>query len=324
LVEAAATKAIGQGKVAVVVEGPIGARANVIRVTTTPGWNLAPGLGPAVVLPSDWDPAYSAPQVLSALGRAKDGSWSSVPILYDVWGQTTFAGKGAMPPPPGEWRDLLKRAEPESLSVAGGRPSFRQAAFLFELFPDVPAAKEAASWFNQGPDRWEAPGAVLPALVKDRSWPHDAWSFTRNDQIAWYKQGKRLVFLETYRDYESIDPPGVRRFVPLVAAKEGAGHSMAGEVLFMEYRGRAADLARALKLMRVLAGDEFQKQAGMTGKWLAASRTAPEIDGIGAAARNRVAGAARFFPVADGLPDPLVEGSVWTDVQLAVERAPKR
>jgi hypothetical protein len=99
---------------------------------------------------------------------------------------------------------------------------------------------------------------------------------------------------------------------------------MSGIVLFMEYRGDKKGLDAALRLMRALIDNEFQKQAGMTGKWLAVNRTAPEIDGTGAMVRRLVAGAKRFFPVSDRLPDPLVEGSLWVDVQRAVDSAPRK
>jgi len=323
-IEDAVASTSGQGKIQIEAEGAKWPGGPVLRLTTTPGWNLPAGIGPAVSVPADWDATYSPPEALAALGISKNGSWSSVPILYDVWGQTSFAEKQAKPLPPGDWRGLRKGTARSSLSVAGSRPSFRQTAYLLELFPDIPAQSEAASWFDQAASRWKAPSAVLPSIVTEPAWGQNAWFFGRGDQAMSYKQGKPLVFLETFRDYESTNVPGVRRFVPLDSRQGGKGYAMAGTVLFMEYRGDERGLEAALPLMRALAGNEFQKRAGMTGGWLAVNRTAPEIDGTGATIRRLVAGARRFFPVTDRLPDPLVEGSLWVDVQLAVDSAPRK
>ena len=138
-----------------------------------------------------------------------------------------------------------------------------------------------------------------------------------------YKAGKPTVFLETFRDYEQAVPPGVRRFVPLTV-RDAQSYAMAGPVLFLELRGDRSRLEQALKLMRSLAGPDFQKQAVLVGKWLSTAQSAPELDGVGAMVRRISRGASRFFPVTDRLPAPLVEGSLWVEVQLSVDRAPRK
>jgi hypothetical protein len=318
----AAARTPGLGKVRVEAEGARAPAGPALRLSSTPGWNLPSGSEPLISFPSDWDSSFQPPPVFAVLGQGKDRSWSSVPLLYDVWGQTTFPASPSAQTLPGEWKGLLKRAAPASLSVAGIRPSFRQAAYLFGIFPNLPSQGEAAAWFAQAPSGWKAPGTVLQALVADRVWVPNAWFFSREDQAMSYKAGKPVVFFESYRDYELANPPGVRRFVPL-SIREGQHYAMAGTVLFLEFRGNKSGLAPALRLTRSLAGPDFQRQAGTNGKWLSTNQSAPELDGVGAMVRTMSRGAARFFPVTDRLPAPLVEGNLWTDVQLAVDRAPR-
>jgi hypothetical protein len=321
--ESAVRSALPRGtRVEVEGRGVVG--RNVIRLSSTPGWNLPAGVGADVPLPADWNPSYSLPPSLAALGRNADGSWSSVPVLYDVWGETGFAAKSSFAPPlPGDWSSLLKGAARDALVVAGSRPSFRQTAYLFQLFPDLPESRGALAWFAQTPAGWRSPGSVFPALTANRAWQPNTWFFSRADQRVAYKSGRPTVFLETYRDFESTNAPGRRSFVPLAANSPG-GYAMAGTVLFLEYRGDARTLDRALRLMKSLAGPGFARLAGMDGKWLAADQAAEELDGVGAMVRRRVGGAERFFPVTDRLPDPLVEGNLWVEVQLAVDRTPRK
>jgi hypothetical protein len=132
-----------------------------------------------------------------------------------------------------------------------------------------------------------------------------------------------MAFLETYRDFERANPPGVRRFAPLTAL-QGKSLAMSGTVVFLEFRGGKNGLVSALKLMRSLAGPDFQKRAGIEGKWLAVNQSAPELDEIGVMVRRTTREAGRFFPVTDRLPEPLTEGNLWLDVQLSVDRAPRK
>jgi hypothetical protein len=319
----AAARTQGLGKVKVELEAAKAPAGPVLRLTSTPGWNLPAGSAPAVSFPRDWDPSYSIPPSLAVLGQGKDRSWSSVPLLFDVWGQTSFTGGGRLPAPPDEWRELVKRAASGSLSVAGSRPSFRQAAFLFEVFPDQTADREATAWFTQAPSGWKAPSAVLPSLVADRAWAPNSWFFTREDQAMSYKAGRPTVFLETYRDYEGANPPGVRRFAP-ISRRQGSGYAMAGTVLFLEFRGSDRRLEQALRLARALAGPDFQKRAGLEGQWLAANQSAPGLDGTGDMVRRAARAAERFFPLTDRLPEPLAEGNLWVEVQLSADRAPRK
>ncbi|HTP58215.1 MAG TPA: hypothetical protein VMM82_04810 [Spirochaetia bacterium] len=322
-VQSAVTGAPGLGKVTVTLESATAPSGPLLRLTSTPGWNLPSGLGPAVPIPAGWDPSYQPLPAFAALGQAKDLSWSSIPLLYDVWGLTTFAAKAKSQAIHGDWKELLNRAALRSLSVAGSRPSFRQAAYLFAVFPDVPGRGEAAAWFPQTAQGWKAPAIVLPALVVNRAWLANSWFFTQDDQAVSYKPGRPIVFLETYRNFEQANPPGVRRFVPLTV-RQGTTVAMAGTVLFLEYRGSKGGLDAALKVARSLAGMAFQREAGAHGKWLSVDQSAPELDVVGAMVRRMSSGAARFFPVSDRLPDTLVEGNLWAEVQLAVDRAPRK
>ena len=322
-IEETAAGTPGLGKVSVEVEGAKAPSGAALRLTSTPGWNLPSGSEPAVSFPSDWDSSYRPVPSIAILGQGKDRSWSSVPLMYDVWGHTTFAANPSALTPTGDWKGLLKRAAPASLLVAGIRPSFRQAAYLFGIFPGLSSDPEAASWFAQTPAGWKAPPAVFSALVANRVWIPNSWFFSREDQALSYKTGKQIVFFETYRDYERAQAPGVRRFVPL-SVRDGQGYAMAGTVLFLELRGNKSGLGPALKLMKSLVSPDFQKRAVMDGKWLSTDQSAPELDGVGAMVRTMSRGASRFFPVTDSLPDPLVEGSLWVEVQLSVDRAPRK
>lgn len=323
VVEAAIARTPGIGKVTVSAEGSVAASGRVVRITTTPGWNLSAGLAPASAIHGPWLDSYSIPQSLAALGqRGKEGYWTSLPILYDVWGQTVFLEKGKSPPL-GDWKELVGRAAPGSLSVAGSRPSFRQAAYILELYPELPALSEAAAWFSLGLGQAKAPAQVMPAIIQEKSWLKDTWAFARGDQLGSYRGNRHLVFLETYRDMEAMNPPDPRQFTPLSATPAGRVSSMTGIVLFLEYHGPASDLASVSKLLEALSSDDFQRQAGIAGKWLAASRTAPEIDGTGAMVRILVARSARFFPVTDSLRSPLSADSLWCELQVA-NASPKK
>jgi hypothetical protein len=115
----------------------------------------------------------------------------------------------------------------------------------------------------------------------------------------------------------------MRRFVPL-SVRRGQTYAMAGLVLFAEFRGSRGALKRAARILKSLSEPLFQREASVSGKWLALSGEAPELDADGAAARRLVRGCDRFFPLTDRLPDPLVESSLFVDIQLALERVPRK
>ena len=107
---------------------------NIVRLTTTPGWNLPPGIGTAAALPAALAPSYSAAPALAALGLKRDGSWSSVPLLFDPLGKTAFTKDLSGPPLSGEWKDILREVRAEHGPRSRERPSFRQAAYFFESY----------------------------------------------------------------------------------------------------------------------------------------------------------------------------------------------
>jgi hypothetical protein len=289
-------------------------KGSVIRLTTTPGWNLPKGAGPAVGLPASWSASYAAAPALAALGRGRDGSWSAVPLLFDPLGRTVFAKALSDPPPSGEWNGILAKSAPGSVVVAGSRPAFRQAAYFLSAYAERPGAIEAASWFSQAPAGWPLPSKTLAPVFSSRAFAPNAWMFSRDDLSMSYKPGE-LSFFETYRDFESANPPGKRQFAPLTLA-QGPSYAMAGIVLFAECRGNPRSARAAGKLVAALDSPAFLKAAGMTGKWLAADRAAPELDSEGALARRLVEGAERFIPLSDRLPEPLVEDCLLVEIQL--------
>ena len=325
----AVEKAVPKGtKVLLESQAGKGAPRTVVRITTTPGWNMPSGVGPAALLPAatlqaDKQGRYAMPSALAALGRRGDGSWSSVPLLFDIWGSTVFVADEKGPPPSGAWGPLFAKAVKSKVSVAGSRPSFRQTAYFFETRSASSHQAEAASWFSQAAAGWDDPAAALSRVAVSRALIPDAWRFARADQSTLYKPGPKLVFLETYRDFEAANPPGFRRFAPLNAGREDAP-VLAGTVIFAEFRGDKRAAPAASRIVASLAAPEFQKAAGLAGRWLAANGGAPEIDVEGAQARRLVERASRFFPVCDRLPDPPVEACLLSTIQLASRNADNR
>jgi len=298
--------------------------ANVLRVTTTPGWNLPGGSEPARALPADADSSSAFPIMgsLGALGKTASGEWTAIPLLFDLQGVTVFVAKPEIPGAPQiRWSDLL--APGKTLVLAGSKPSHRQLAYflpLTTLFAGSASPGSAETWFNQNvADRGRL--EALGTLIKAKLWGPDTWFWSRADLLVSYKPGSNLTFLESYRDYELTNPGGIRRFSPLISEANDGSYAVAGTVVFLEYRGR--DPAQAMKLIGAIVGSDFVKRSGMTGKWLAASFNAPEVDGEGAHARQLVQRASRFFPVTDRLPSPLVEGNLPTEIQLIVDRSGK-
>lgn len=279
-------------------EGDQAPGAAVLRLTTTPGENLQPGTLKAQPFPSDWDGgAFPVLGALKTVVSPTDGEWTALPLLFDLQGVTVFVNDPKAPAlPQTRWNDLEGPAG--TVVMEGNRPSVRQSAF-----------------FLSGEDRKN-----FGSLTLARHWAPNTWFWTRADLATVYKPASSLVFLESYRDYELGNPGGTRRFSPLVSEQDGR-YTVTGTVVFLEHRGQ--DVSQAVQLVRTILASGFIKRAGMTHKWLAASFNAPEIDGDGAHARQVVQRAARFVPVTDRLPDPLVEGSLVTEIQLAVDKTPR-
>jgi hypothetical protein len=295
---------------------------NVVRVGSTPGWNLPAGIGPALALPSGWAGAarYAIPKAIEALGRRADGSWSAVPLLFDLVGSTGFVTDAKAPPPSGDWPTLIAKAGRGSIAIAGSRPSLRQAAYFFESHASFEGPSEASLWFSQTASGRPDPGSALSPDFASRAFMPDAWNYSKEDMMTHYKPGAGLTFIETFRDYELANPPGFRRFSALGVGREDA-REVAGVVLFAEVRGDRGSLKAASRIVASLAAPGFQKVAGLSGKWLAANRAATEIDFEGANARQLAERAARFYPLTDRLPDPPIEGSLLERIQLSPQDA---
>lgn len=291
-----------------------------LRLSSAPGWALPKGAPPAAPFPKGWDKgvAYSPPAALAALGLQADGSWSCIPLLYDVWGATVFASVAAPLPPLGQ---LIREAPASSIAMAGGRPSARQALYFLGMPPrprDLEAA-EAVSWFGR-------PAAEMRpfSAFQEKSWFHDSWAFSERDLSRLYKDGSKITFLESYRDYEAWNAPIHRTFRLLSSPVDSVRKAYAGTVLFLEYRGAPKGLVASLPLVRYLVASSFAKEAGMAEHWLAADQRAPELDSVGELARRLVASSPRFYPVTDRLPNPMVGGSLLVEITRAVDQAPRK
>ncbi len=59
------------GKIRVEAEGAKAPAGDLLRLTSTPGWNPPSGSEPAVALPSGWDSSYSPLPALAALGKGR-------------------------------------------------------------------------------------------------------------------------------------------------------------------------------------------------------------------------------------------------------------
>jgi hypothetical protein len=303
--------------VRVLDEGGVAPAARrLLRLTSAPGWALPQGSPPAGVFPANWARGanYNPPASLAALGKRVDGSWSSIPVLFDVWGATRF-GEASRP----LLGDLLRAAPPASLAIAGSRPSARQALYFLGLPAESQASSEAATWFARPAD------AMRPfAIFGNKAWVPNSWAFSRGDLASLYHERSTLTFLETYRDFETGNVAGSRNFALLAAAIDPARKAFAGTVLFLEYRGDSQGLSPALRLARFLLSSGFVKEAGISGHWLAADRNQSELDATGELIRRAVAGSPLFYPLTDHLPEALPERSLLAQIQHAVDKAPKR
>jgi len=294
---------------------PIG---NFLRLSSAPDWVLPAGSPPLRAFPAGWDRdlGFRFPEAFAALARLPDGSWSCIPLLFDVWGVTTFSA-GAPPLPP--FRDFIGKAAPGSLAFAGSRPSARQVLYLFGLSPDEARVGDATVFFRQVSSGLRP----FPALAA-RAWVANSWDFAPGDLVSIYHEGSKLSFLETYRDYSAWNVGGARAFRPLSSGPiDAPGSGLAGPVLFLEYRGDERGRAAAVRLARALVESAFVREAGRSGHWLAVDQRAPELDAAGEMIRRLVAGSATFHPVTDRLPDPPTENSLLSRIQLAVDRAPR-
>jgi len=297
--------------------------ALALRLTTTPGWNLPSSTAPAVQVSDEWRKGgnYRPPDSLARM--AMNGqNWEAIPLFYDVWGETRFVPQGSKASSPTDWDRLLAQAGTRSLVMAGSRPAFRQWAFVGAV-SDGKAHALASPWFALASKPWEGELSALASLKDKACWAANSWDFKMADLLQAYKPNASSTFLETFRDYETANVQGSRRFDAL-RIPGPSGFALGGIVVFAELRGAPGRWKAALPLLRILTGSAFQREIGSRTYWLAANSGAPELDGTGAAVRNLVRQAEFFYPLTDRLPDPLVENNLTVDVQLAIDEAPKK
>lgn len=297
--------------------------STVLRLTTTPNANLPAAAGTRIGIPPDWTEGtdYVPPSALVRLARGADGTWDAVPLFYDVWGQTRFDPIDLSGTFPLAWDTLLSQARPRSVLMAGSRPAFRQWALAAASTAADFHFTSLATWFGQSPTAWTAELASLRQLTGRSLWVPDAWRFTPKDVQLSYRPGTRLVFLETYRDFEGANVPGTRRFFPFQKTM-AQGVAVGAVVVFAEVRSADPGAREAiLPLLRTLAGSKAQRELGSQTKWLAANLNAPELDGTGSAVRSLVTQARALIAVTDRLPEPLVENNLLVQAQWAAEGA---
>ncbi len=301
------------------------ANAVVVRLTTTPGWNLS-GPQPAARIPDSWraDRAYAIPPSLERFARADGSSWEAIPLFFDAWGQTRLRPgmPGSRPGPVPGWHQLISRGAARSVVVAGSRPSFRQWALVAETADPASRVTSLPGWFTRGAQGWENDLRALTTLKRAAAWAANTWYFADEDLHHGYPAVSPLVILATFRDYERSEWTGARSFSPFVLAGP-SGTVLGGSVVFAELRGDPRRWTDAAALLRLLASPGFQREVAATTKWLAANLEAPELDDTGAAVRYLARQARAFVPVTDRLPQPLAEGSLFVEAQLAVDRAPR-
>jgi hypothetical protein len=292
----------------------------VVRLTTTPNAEFPPGTPPQVLLPESWKPdTYVVAGAFERLAQSS-GSWTAVPLLFDVWGRTVFLKKGAVDSAPTDGAAVKSSGKAHSVAMAGSRPSFRQWA-LWDFADPVPVL---STWFNQAPEAFAPELKKLADGKYNALWVENTWDWSQNDLHQAYRDGSSLVFVETFHDWETFNATGIRSFAPFVK-KTKSGTSISGLVLFAEVRsGSSGDWREALPVLRLVSDPAFQGKAATALGWLAANLNAPELDGTGARIRVLTSKAQTFIPLTDRLPDPLVEGNLAVAAQLAIDRVPKK
>jgi hypothetical protein len=297
------------------------ADAVVVRLTTSPGWNLpaaSPGL---VALADSWRTGsdYSPPPSLSRQARNSLGEWEVVPLFYDVWGITRFGPPGTDQAGSGRWDEVLSSAPGQSLAMAGDQPAFRQWAFGQAAAGAWPPSDQLALWFSQPAAPWTKEIASLAPLVHHRAWAPQAWRWAEADLDQLSGRKTNTSFVQTFRAFEASPAGGAHRFSPFQRTRAGVSE-VSGLVVAAEFRGPKGDTGAVEPLMRLLAGSRFQREAEVQIQWLAASSRAPELDGTSAAVRRLVNQTVRFLPTTNRLPAPLVADSLLAQVQVAVDR----
>ncbi|NNM66628.1 MAG: hypothetical protein HKM06_01315 [Spirochaetales bacterium] len=293
----------------------------VVRLSTTPNWNLPHGAPRSIPLSSNVLSKNFFPiAALAALGQNKNGDWAVLPVFYDVVGVMAFNPPGAGAPLP-QWQDLGKKVWSNRVMFSGHSPLIRQAIFFLETPPTtLPAAQK---WFTQTPANWKAALSAVPAWILAPAWAPSTWQFADPDVKFWQKPKTPYVFASTYRQYELTQQPGLVRFQAW-QVKRGKDTWITGPVLFLEFYNSASSSKEVKALVNLLTSPSFQGEVGSREKWLAVNLLAPEIDNSSAQVRELARNVSGFIPVTERLPDPLPNDNLMSSLQVAIDYAKKR
>jgi hypothetical protein len=119
--------------------------------------------------------------------------------------------------------------------MAGSRPAFRQWAFVGAV-SDGKAHALASPWFALPSKSWGVELSALASLKDKACWAANSWDFKMADLLQAYKPNASSTFLETFRDYETANVQGSRRFDAL-RIPGPSGFALGGIVVFAELRG---------------------------------------------------------------------------------------
>lgn len=298
----------------------------VVRLTSTPRWNLppeAPKLAPipSVALPSTYAPLPA----FADLGRAKDGSWSAVPLFFDVVGVEAYYREGSSTAPELPAFDQIgDRRWAGLVALPGGLPVFRQAVFFLQESTPKSPLSDIGNWFMQDDGAWREGLARISDVTTAGAWVPSTWTFAPGDLAIWQNPGSPYVLGTTYREFEVTRGVAPRRFIAWQRRYDAGRTALAGTALFLEVFGDGKAVGQLKPLLKLLCSPEFQIQVGVRLKWMAVSQSTAEIDGDSAAIRDEVRGALRFFPLAGRLPATVPSNNLMGEIQAAFNFAKKR
>jgi hypothetical protein len=225
-----------------------------------------------------WPSGFSGAPVLAPRGPA-------LVLFWDLPGVTVFsqelprqAPDGPQPwSEPGRGWPAVKR-----LVIAGAEPELRWAAWLGQsgstgTLPTNQLFQGFSDWLGK---TW---------------WVPDAWRLTRADAAQSYAGGKGLAFVETFRDFYRANPPGFRRFFPLVGGPSERPE-LSGSALTVEAKGGAAARQALEAWLPVLTAPTFQREFSQKTGWMPANLAAPVLETASAEARKLLLRAASFTP----------------------------
>lgn len=298
----------------------------VVRLTSTPGWNLPPAAPkispiPATALPSSYAPL----PVFADLGRAKDGSWPAVPLFFDVVGVEAYYREGsATAPDVPAWDHVGDRRWAGLVALPGGLPIYRQAAFFLQESISKSPMYDIGNWFIQDDGAWRDGLARISDLTTAPAWVPSTWTFAPGDLAIWRNTGSQYVLGTTYREFELTRGVAQRRFAAWKRSYDSGGTALAGTALCLEVYGDGKAAKQLDPLLKLLCSPEFQIQVGVRLKWMAVSQSTAEIDGDSSAIRDEVRDALRFFPLASRLPASIPSNNLMGEIQAAFNFAKKR